>query len=277
MNKNTKKQILGVFIISVALTFSLSNIFAQQDKLWTRNMTDFNWMEFREIVPEKVNTVLIAIGTVEPHGVSNNGTDNLIPEALAKDIAPEVNALVAPTISYGLTRSLDNYPGSFGVSTEAFRAYVFDVIKGLQKIKFKNIIVLNGHGPNRSILNEVCERITRSTGVRTLVVDWWSYCSDVTLEVFGEDGGHAGLNENSMVLAINPELVKKERYSKNLTTILDNTYSAFPSPAPIILYKKGEGYLKFNKKKAEEYYNKVKEKITQLIKNTINKWDLMGL
>jgi len=254
-----------------------NTLLAQQDKLWTRNMTDFNWMEFREVVPEKVNTVLIAVGTVEPHGVTDNGTDNTIPAALAISLAPDVNALVAPTISYGLTKGLDNYPGSFGVSTEAFKLYCYDVINGLKKAGFKNIVVLNGHGPNRAVLDEVCEKITRSTGVRTLVIDWWSYCSDVHFEVFGVDGGHAGVNENAMVLAINPALVKKERYSKDLTTVKDATYSAFPTRAPIILYKEGEGYPRFDEAEAKVFYNKVKDKLASLIKETIRKWDLMGL
>jgi len=271
-----RKSEIAIFF-PVFLTLLFFGTLNAQNNLWTYNMTDYNWMEFREIVPEKVNTVLIAVGTVEPHGVCNNGTDNIIPASLAKSLAPEVNALVAPTISYGLTKGLDNYPGSFGISTEAFKMYCHDVIKGLQKAGFKNIIVLNGHGPNRTTLNEVCEKITRATGVRTLVIDWWSYCSDVTYEVFGTDGGHAGVNENAMVLAINPELVKKERYSRDLVTVSDATYSAYPTRAPIIIYKEGEGYPQFDVNQAKVFYGKVKDKLARLIKETIHKWDLMGL
>ena len=48
-------------------------------QLPSRSMDDLNWMEFREIVPAKVKTVLLTTGTLEPHGVINNGADNLAP------------------------------------------------------------------------------------------------------------------------------------------------------------------------------------------------------
>ena len=59
--------------------------------------------------------------------------------------------------------------------------------------------------------------------VRTLVINWWSFASDVTKEVFGEDGGHAGWNETAMVQAIDRTLVHPERYSDKLAT-------AYPAP-----------------------------------------------
>ena len=42
-----------------------------------------NWMEFREVVPAKVQTVLLPTGTVEAHGVANNGADVTVPRARA--------------------------------------------------------------------------------------------------------------------------------------------------------------------------------------------------
>ena len=58
-------------------------------------MARVNWMEFRELVPSKINTVLIPTGTLEPHGVANNGADITAPEAMARSIAPKVNAMIA--------------------------------------------------------------------------------------------------------------------------------------------------------------------------------------
>jgi creatinine amidohydrolase len=41
----------------------------------TRELERINWMEFRELVPAKVDTVLVPLGTLEPHGVSANGAE----------------------------------------------------------------------------------------------------------------------------------------------------------------------------------------------------------
>jgi creatinine amidohydrolase len=52
----------------------------------TREMERINWMEFREWVPGKINTVLLPLGTIEPHGVTANGADILAPVAIAKEL-----------------------------------------------------------------------------------------------------------------------------------------------------------------------------------------------
>ncbi len=41
----------------------------------TREMNDLNWMEFRELVPARIQTVLLPTGTMEAHGVANNGAE----------------------------------------------------------------------------------------------------------------------------------------------------------------------------------------------------------
>ena len=77
-------------------------------------------------------------------------------------------------------------------------------------------------------------------------------------EVFGEDGGHAGENENAFMMAIDPSLVHKERYSPDMASAnpTPNTWSAYPAPSSIGLYKAGEGYPTFNLAKAKEFLAK---------------------
>src|ERR1700704_5272520 len=81
----------------------------------TRELNDLNWMEFRDFVPGKVQTVLLPIGTMEAHGVANNGADNTAPLAIARAIAPKLNAFVAPVLPYGVTGTLDAFPGSMRI------------------------------------------------------------------------------------------------------------------------------------------------------------------
>ena len=139
----------------------------------TREMERINWMEFREWVPSKINTVLLPLGTIEPHGVTANGADIIAPVAIAKEIAPRLNAMIAPVIPYGFTGVMDAYPGSFTVPEDAYRAYVRAVLVGLAKNKFKNIILINGHGGGQTaILNALSQEVGRETGTRMLVVNW---------------------------------------------------------------------------------------------------------
>src|SRR5438874_1709774 len=169
----------------------------------TREMERINWQEFAEWVPGKITTVLLPLGTVEAHGCGPNGTDIIAPRELARAIAPRLNAMVAPVIPYGFTGILDAYPGGFTVPEEAYRAYVRAVLVGLAKNKFRNIILINGHGGGQTaILTALAPEVGRETDTRMLVVNWWSYCSAATLDVFGEEGGHAAENENAFIMAI---------------------------------------------------------------------------
>jgi creatinine amidohydrolase len=253
---------------------------AEQTGPSTREIERINWMEFREWVPAKIDIVLLPLGTIEAHGVTANGTDIIAPVAMAKEIAPRVNAMIAPAIPYGFTGILDAYPGGFTVPEDVYRAYVRAVLFGLAENKFKNIIMLNGHGGGQTaILSALAQEVGRETTTRTLVVNWWSFCSDVTLEVYGEDGGHAGENETAYMMAIDPSLVWKERYKPDMATAIPtpNTWSAYPFPSSILLYKEGQGYPKFDLAKAKTYFAKVNDKVARLIEETIRKWDMAGL
>lgn len=244
----------------------------------TREMDRINWMEFREIVPSKIDTVLLPTGTLEPHGVINNGADNTAPTAMAKDIAERTNAMIAPTLNYGITGSLEGYPGSFRISEKSYAPFVREILEGLAKQRFKNIIILNGHGGGQTaVLQKVASEVAIENGVRTLVVNWWSFASDVTKEVFGENGGHAGWNETAYIQAVDPTLVSRERYSgpEMTTAYPGGSWSATPFPSSIGLYEKGQGYPKFDQAKADEYFRKVNAKVANLIIEVRRKWEMI--
>ena len=267
-------------IVIGLITLSHFNVNSKELNPTTREMDRINWMEFKEWVPNKIDTVLLPTGTLEPHGVANNGADNTAPFAISTTIAERTNALVAPTLAYGMTGSLAAYPGAFEMSAEVYKPFVKEILEGLVKNKFKNIIIINGHGGEQTaILKALAADIANKHGVRTLVVNWWSYAADVTQEVFKENGGHAGLNENAFIQAIDPSLIHQERYSDDLATAYpaNGSWSATPFPSSIILYQKGEGYVKFDQQKAEEYFTKVTDKMANLIVEIKTKWDKAGL
>ena len=251
-----------------------------KDFVSTREMDRINWMEFRDAVPSKIQTVLLSTGTLEPHGVINNGADNTAPTAMAQTIARRVNAMIAPTLPYGITGSLEAYPGAFQITEAAYRPFVKQILEGLAKNGFRNIIILNGHGGGQTaVLNSVGAEVSTEKKVKTLVINWWSFASDETKEVFGEDGGHAGLNETAFIQAIDPALVHPEKYTSDMATAypLAGTWSATPFPSSIGLYQKGQGYPKFDQKKADEYFVKVTDKVANLINEVVRKWKMAGL
>jgi creatinine amidohydrolase len=252
----------------------------EPDLVSTREMDRINWMEFKEAVPSKIKTVLLPTGTLEPHGVVNNGADNTAPLAICRSIAKSVNAMIAPVLPYGMTGSMEAYPGATQITEAAYRPFIKQVIEGMAKNGFRNIIIINGHGgPQTAVLTSVGAEVSTEKRVRVLVINWWSYCSDVTKQVFGEDGGHAGINETAFIQAIDPSLVHPERYKEEMATAnpAPSTWAAFPNPSSIGLYTAGQGYPKFDQKKADEYFAKVNDKVSKLILEIVRKWDLAGV
>ena len=245
----------------------------------TRQMDLITWTEFAEWVPQKIQTVLMPIGSIEAHGVLPSGSDAIAPTAMAEAIAERLDAMIAPTLSYGVTPGLQAYPGAVSVTPASFEAFLAEVLKELARNGFKNIIVLNGHGGNTQSAHKVAREVSPATQTRILVVNWWSLAAEQTMEVFQEPGGHAGSNETAYMQAIVPEHIHPQRYSSEMATanLPSSAFYAVPSPASIGLYNAGEGYPTFDAEQARVYFQKVNDKVASVVADTIARWDRAGL
>jgi creatinine amidohydrolase len=238
----------------------------------TRKIEELNWMEFKKLVPKKTDAVLLPVGTTEAHGVTGLGTDNRIPESIAERIANGINALIAPTVPYGITRSLLPYPGSLTVSPETLDRYVFDVVSGLADTGFRRIVILNGHGGNTETLKNASVRLYQQKRTFSMVLDWWTLCADEVRQVYGHAGGHAGTDETALVMVDHPGQVQKKDYKKDMAFLSQPGLSAVPFPGSIILYEKDEGFPDFDPARAEKLMEAVCRKVEQTIRDVFQRW-----
>ena len=252
---------------------------AQTGSPSTREMALLCWQEFGELVPERIRTVLVPFGSLEPHGVIPSGTDSLAPEAMARAIAARVDALVAPTLNYGLTEAMKAYPGAVSIPEAAYAPFAEAVLDNLAANGFRNLIVLNGHGGNTAVLNAAATRVANARRVRVLVVNWWTLADDITKDVFKQNGGHAGNNETAYVQAFLPAHVHPERYAPEMASPNPppGAWQAVPVPSTILLYEKGQGLPTFDPAQAKEYFRRVNERVAGLVLDTVARWDLAGV
>jgi creatinine amidohydrolase len=236
---------------------------------------DLTWTDFAQAVPHKTASVLLPVGTIEAHGVTPLGTDNIIPEHLCRALAGPLNALVAPTIAYGITRSLTAFPGSFGVTPRVFGDYVLDVLLGLHHAGFRRVAVVNGHGGNSSVLKETAFEAYDRTGLRVVVVNWWLLCRGVCRDVFGQSGGHAGCDETAMVMVARPESVQASQYKPELAFEYDTAVDIYPAPSSIMLYTAGEGHPVFDRAQCERYAQAATSKVEAFLAELWQAWDRM--
>jgi creatinine amidohydrolase len=231
-----------------------------------------NHIEFGKLVPERFDTVLLPVGTVEAHGVIPLGTDILIPDAMAERIAREVDLLVAPTIPYGITHSLYGHPGSLTISDDVFEAYVYDVVESLANSGFRKVIVLNGHGGQINELQKTLYEANRNLGVKTLLINWWFDTEEERKKYLGREGGHAASDEMAPIMAIDPSLVKQDLFDEEMITKKTGFFSAYPFPGSIIVYSDGDWSLNFDEGSCRAYFGAVTEKVIYFIKDVLKKW-----
>jgi creatinine amidohydrolase len=238
-----------------------------------RKLHRLSWKNIKELVPDKTDTLIFPVGTVEAHGTSALGTDNFIPESIAEHLADKINALIAPAVNYGITRSLYGYPGSLTVSEASFRNYIDDILVSFSHVGFRKIILINGHGGNNAVLKEAAQLFFYNHKVKIAVIHWWVLCAEMVKEFFGEAGGHAALDETALVQAIDPALVDRSLYDSSLAYFVRPGADIYPIPGSILLYTENQGYPDFDLDRARKFQLAVFGKIEELVRVILKQWE----
>ena len=165
---------------------------------------------------ENGQTVIIPTGATEQHGPhAPLLTDVLIPQEIARRIAPQIGAVVAPPINYALSYPHVGFTGLVHIRIPTFMALIEDLCSAYATSGFKRIVFLNGHYDNTYAIAYACANAAEklSKDVKAFPVNYWD---GMTAEEVAEwsglkNGLHANAAETSAVLAINPNLVDMDR------------------------------------------------------------------
>jgi creatinine amidohydrolase len=162
-----------------------------------------------------VDLVLIPVGAQEQHGAAlPTSTDTISAQVLsalaATLIGPRV--AVAPAIPWGVSwRHLD-MPGTISLREETLIAIVLDHVDSLARHGVRRIALINGHGGNNAALAVAAERAHRELGVPIVTSIYaYSLIANAAETVLGPEAiGHGGGDEASVILALRPDLVRRE-------------------------------------------------------------------
>jgi len=179
------------------------------------------------------HTVIIPTGATEQHGPHGPLlTDVLIPQEIARRIAPKIGALVAPPINYALSYPHVGFTGLVQVRISTFMALIEDLCASFAASGFKRIIFLNGHYDNTYAIAYGCaaaaEKLTRD--VKAFPVNYWDALTAEEIDEWSglKNGLHANRAETSAVLAINPDLVDMERANAEFPPFPNYTINTGP-------------------------------------------------
>jgi creatinine amidohydrolase len=180
----------------------------------TMRLAHMNWVQAQEAI-ERGALVIVPTGATEAHGAHMPlDADSHQAEHVAVRLAERLDAVVAPAIPYGISKTFESFAGTVSLSVPLYQEVVYEVGAALIKQGFKNILLLNGNRPNGTSNDAVARRLIDDFDVDyaptvTAVSYWEPAASRIHAMRKSEVGGmgHGCEFETSFQLAVRPELV----------------------------------------------------------------------
>jgi creatinine amidohydrolase len=175
---------------------------------------NFGDMAYPDLEGREGAVHLLPLGSTEPHGPhAPLATDTIISVGICRRAAArllgELEVLVLPPVSYGVTRYGADFPGAVSISEETLRSLVTEICSGLERV-----VLVNSHLEPEQVWT------LRDLGLPLFDVTRRERAERLTDE-FRAGAGHAGRYETSLVLAEAPELVVRGRMRELEPKLID--------------------------------------------------------
>ena len=172
-----------------------------------------SWPDARDAI-RQANVALLPVGAMEQHGPHLPlGTDWYIASRIAQETAEQDGLLLLPGFAVGVSHEHRQFWGTLTVSPNQLRDQAIDVVRSLAAHDLQRIVFVNGHASNCGPLDEAARHL-REDGIHAFVFNWWQSVATTLAELFPDPTAHAGSLETSLMLVIDPDLVREERFDK---------------------------------------------------------------
>lgn len=189
---------------------------------------ELTWVEVRDAIKDGKTTIIFPTGGTEqngPHMVL--GKHNFIVKHAAGEIARRLgNALVAPVLAYVPEGNLNppsghmQFPGSITLPEEHFIKVTEYAARSFRVNGFKDIVLIGDSGPNQKGLQAAAALLNKAWAGSDVRVHYigdyyhspafnqWLRSQGETAESIGT---HAGIEDTSELMAINPDYIRKDK------------------------------------------------------------------
>lgn len=193
---------------------------------------ELTWTEVRDLLKSGKTTVIFPTGGTEQNGPHMAlGKHNVIIKYTSEQIARKLgNALVAPVLAYVPEGNLEpasshmRFPGSITLPEEHYRKVIEYSARSFKVNGFKDIVFIGDSGGNQNGMGAVAEMLNKEwsgTGVRVHFIPEYYNGTGFSewLQTQGEKqpdiGSHAGITDTSQLWAINPALIRPDKFAPN--------------------------------------------------------------
>ena len=189
-------------------------------------MADDPVVEWRKLRADQLrekardNAIVIQpIASLEQHGPHLPvEVDSMLGETVAIRAAHKMAGrgqpvLVLPVLWTGLSEHHMSFGGTITLDFSAFSSLVEGVCRSVLRHGFARIVLLNAHGGNENALRTITDELTPKLGVPIVQFTYWYAAAAAIAKILDTQGAlmHACEAETSMMMALRPELVARER------------------------------------------------------------------
>jgi creatinine amidohydrolase len=212
-------------------------------------LEDLTWTELRQDIAAGKTTIIIPVGGTEQNGpLMALGKHNVRVKALAGKIAVTLGtALVAPVVAYVPEGNISpptehmRFPGTITVSDQVFEDLLASAGRSFKLAGFKDIVLIGDHGGYQKDLQIVADRLDKDwagTPVQAHFIPEYyrsslgEYAHALISHGVRERaiGTHAALADTSLMLAVDPSLVRREQLpASGKLGAADGIYGGEPS------------------------------------------------
>ena len=193
-------------------------------------LEDLTWTDVRDALQAGTTTIIVPVGGTEQNGPHMAlGKHNARAKALAGRIASSLgDTLVAPVLSYVPEGSISppdghmRYPGTISIPDAAFKGVLEGAGRSFRQAGFNHVVLIGDSGNYQGLLKDVANQLNREwtgTSVRAHFIAAYyratqtAYMQALRSQGFSDAaiGTHAGLADTSLLMAVDPGLVRADR------------------------------------------------------------------
>jgi creatinine amidohydrolase len=220
---------------------------------------DMTWVELHDRLAHGASTVLIPIGGTEQSGPHMAlGKHNVRVKYLAGQIAERLgNAVVAPVLAYVPEGNITpptahmRFTGTMSIAPDTFEAILASTAKTFKQHGFRNVVFLGDHGGYQKNEVHVADKLNKEWAkddrcrVHALTAYYEAAQApfSAALRAKGlsdaEIGTHAGVADTSLLMAVDPSMVRSHALAQPASSRLTNGVYGDPTKSSAELGQMG--------------------------------------
>jgi creatinine amidohydrolase len=165
---------------------------------------------WKDVKNTPFEVAILPWGATEPHNYHlPYGTDNYATAAIAERAAEiawkrDAKVMVLPIVPFGVNTGQLDLKLALNMNPSTQFALLTDLAEAIAGQGLRKLLILNGHGGND--FKQMIRELQPKVDMFICAINWWTCVKSA--DYFDEPGDHAGEMETSVMMSLEPDLVR---------------------------------------------------------------------